>query len=129
MPRKWLEPVRPWPRLARNKPYSCRVSDVHKVPDGIAVELAHLDEPQVGRRHTLVLPLPLRPEGLGPQFLRACGMVLAEGERIAPEDAVGAVVSVRFDNIKAANPSPIDFAPCSTANSTTQEQQDADAAK
>jgi len=129
MPRKWLELIRPWPRLVRNRPYSCSVIDVRKVSQGIAVELAHLDEPQVGRRHTLVLQLPLRPEGLGPQFFRACGMVLAEGERIAPEEAAGAVVSVRFDNIKAADPTPVAFARHSTASSATQEKQDADVAK
>jgi hypothetical protein len=127
MPRKWLEPIRPWPRLVRNRPYSCRVIDVRKASQGIAVELVHLHEPQVGRRHTLVLPLPLRPEGLGPQFFRACGMVLADGRRIAPKDAAGTVVSVRFDNIKATDPTPVAFAPHSDASSATQEQQNADA--
>ena len=124
MPRKWIETIRPWPKLKGHDTYRCRVLDVQKsdAPPGIVVELEHLNAPNVGRRHSILLPLPMRPEGLGPQFFRACGEEVAEGARLAPRDVIGSVIAVCFERSENARPTPTSFA--ANPETPTQPQEE-----
>jgi len=67
-----------------------------KSPLGLLVELEHLDKSQAGRRHTILLPLPCRPDGLTARFLIAAGLDISIGT-VAPGDAVGQVLRFRLE--------------------------------
>ena len=68
-----------------------------KSPAGLLVELEHLDKSQAGRRHTILLPLPCRPDGLTARFLIAAGLDVTIGSTVTPTDAVGATLRVRLE--------------------------------
>jgi len=68
-----------------------------KSPAGLLVELEHLDKSQAGRRHTILLPLPCRPDGLTARFLIAAGLDVSIDSVVTPADAVGATLRVRLE--------------------------------
>jgi hypothetical protein len=106
VPRKWLETVRPWPALDSCASYPLRVTRVEKCadPPALRVELEFTLAEQAGRRHSVLLPLPIRPAGLTCDFLRACGLDAAPGKTVAPRDALGKAVLARFAPSQDAGP-------------------------
>ena len=111
MPRSWQETIQPWPELSSNQLYRCAVAEVSKQsePHGIQVVLRHLDEPQPGRMHNVVLSLPIRPSGLTCEFFSACGLTTATGEKLSPLKSIGSIIGVRFIPAENGEWSPIHF--------------------
>jgi len=111
--RKWQETIQPWKQLSLSTLYVCLVLEVVQStkPRGIRVTIQHLDEPQAGRTHTFVIALPLRPEGLGVDFFRACGLDIAVGGHVTPRDANGATIRVRFAPSGDGSYDPVTFEP------------------
>jgi hypothetical protein len=99
MPRKWTLKIENWPALSAATFYPMKVLGVakNKSPPGLLVELEHLDKGQVGRRHSILLPLPCRADGLTASFFRSVGLNVNPGQTISPQDAVGETVKVRLE--------------------------------
>ena len=97
MPRKWTLQIEGWPALAAAF-YLMKVLGISKSksPAGLLVEPEQLDKSQAGRRHTVSLPLPCRPEGLTAAFFRAAGLDVSIGT-VTPADAVGAILKIRLE--------------------------------
>lgn len=97
MPRKWTEPIRPWPALNADRGYDVRIVAVDKVadPPGLKATLEFAEAEQAGRTTSVVLSLPCRPDGLL-GLLPACGVDVRAGRRFAPRDLVGQVVRAFF---------------------------------
>ena len=97
MPQKWTLKIEGWPALPVAF-YLMKVLGISKSksPAGLQVELEHLDKSQAGRRHTVSLPLPCRPEGLTAAFLKAAGLDVSIGT-VTPADAVGAILKIRLE--------------------------------
>ena len=95
---KWILPVEPWSPLIPGRKYRTRVARINpkKSTPGVEVTLEHLSRGQVGRQQKLLLTLPLRHGTLAAQLLEAGGVNLTEGSQVAPEDAVGTIIAVRF---------------------------------
>lgn len=111
--RAWTELISGWPAILANVSYLARVVDVGKLnnPPAIRVTLELTNHGQEGRRvDDLRLPIPIRPAGLAVDFLKACGIEVAPGNRIRPKDAVGKTILARFD---PATNQPIEFRECS----------------
>ncbi len=98
MPRKWLEAVRDWPALRTNRCYAAQVLGVDRVDKapGMTVCMELVGHEHAGRTVSVELGLPCRPGGVTAEFFRACGFTVAPGARIAPKDAIGRRVRVRF---------------------------------
>ena len=112
MPRPWQETIQPWPELSSDQDYHCAVTDVSKSrdPHGIRVVLRHLDEPNAGRTHDILLSLPLRPSGIASEFFAACGHATTVGAALSPPKTIGSIVAVRFAMTSGGNCTPIRFA-------------------
>jgi len=97
MPRKWSFKIEDWPALAAAF-YLMKVLGVSKSksPAGLLVEPEQLDKSQAGRRHTVSLPLPCRPEGLTAAFFRAAGLDVSIGT-VTPADAIGTILKARME--------------------------------
>lgn len=98
MPRAWEIPVEPYPDIDRSREYLTSVLSVKKSksPRGISVMLQHLDTDQADRKHSIVLPLPVRPSGLIAEFFQASGMQVVEGKKLFPKDVIGRAIKARF---------------------------------
>jgi len=98
MPRKWIIEVEPWPALDPERWYTVQVQSIHRIkkPAGLGTTLLYLDDEQSGRTQEVVLPLPVRPEGLTAQFFIACDMEVVSGQCIEPLKVLGCVVQARF---------------------------------
>jgi hypothetical protein len=96
MPRLWTIVVSAWSRLVEDRPYDVRVIDVRRnaKPDGVLVTLEHLEEP--GRRNTVLLRLPCRPDGPTAEFFRACGQEVEPDTRLRPRDCIGQIIAAHF---------------------------------
>lgn len=117
MPHKWQETIQLWKQLSVSRDYRCLVLEIVRStkPRGIRVTLQHLDEPQCGRTHTFDIALPLRPEGIGAEFFRACGLDIAVRGQVAPRDAIGAMIRVGFAS-GDGNLRPVRFKPKEESN-------------
>lgn len=104
MPRKWLELIRDWADVQAGKDYvvRCQAVTKHTDPPGMEITLEFLQGDQAGRTMSVVLPTPILPSSLTRAFLAAAHLNVALGKRVAPEDAAGAVMSVRFDTDPAS---------------------------
>ena len=122
--RKWQETIQPWKQLSVSMLYLCLVLEVTRStkPRGIRVTIQHLGEPQAGRTHTFIIALPLRPEGLGADFFRACGLGIAVGGQVAPRDAIGVTIRVRFAPSEDGNYNPVTFKPKEENNDGRQSE-------
>ena len=128
MPRAWEIPVEPYPEIDVSHDYLVSVLSVKKSksPRGISVVLQHLDADQADRKHSIVLPLPIRPSGLTAEFFQACGMEVAVGGKLSPKDTVGTTIKVRFlpaetgEGYKAVAFGPVD------EEETENEQRDSE---
>jgi len=98
MPRAWEISVEPYPEIDISRDYLVLVLSVkkRKSPRGISVVLQHLDTDQADRKHSIILPLPIRPSGLTAEFFQASGVEVAVGGKLAPRDATGATIKARF---------------------------------
>jgi len=96
MPRSWTLKVEAWPALNRATFYPVKVLGVSKDKPGLLVELGHFDKSQAGRRHSILLPLPCRPEGLTSSFLSAAGLDVSIGT-VTPADAIGTILKARME--------------------------------
>jgi len=99
MPRPWRETVRDWPAFSARVWYLVQVVSLAKVaaPPAIRATLAFREPPQDGRTYVVLLPLPVRLAGqVTADFLIAAGLEVASGATVAPLDAVGAHLRVRF---------------------------------
>ena len=128
MPRAWEVIVEPYPEMDAERDYLVSVLAIKKskAPRGISVVLEHVDGEQVGRKHSIILPLPIRPDGITGDFFRACGMAVAVGGRLTPRDAIGVAVNARFIH---ADPEEdcrvVAFSPA-VKKETINEQQDSE---
>lgn len=128
MPRAWEILVEPYPEMDADRDYLVSVLSIKKSkgPRGISVVLEHVDGEQAGRKHSMVLPLPIRPDGIAGDFFRACGMDVAVGGRLTPRDAIGVAVNSRFIH---ADPEEdcraVAFSPA-VKKETTNEQHDSE---
>lgn len=98
MPRKkspnW--PYLPYGNPVAGREYLAVVLSVDRAGDEGIIRLKHLDGDQVGRTVELRLPLPIRPEGLGADFCRACGLIVDPQQGVDPTRAVEKVLRVVF---------------------------------
>jgi len=113
MPRPWEIPVQPYDDLTENDSYPAKVVSVSrsKKPAGIEVVIEHLDEKQRGRRHTIILPLPLRPDNLATRFFKAAGLDASVGMKIVPREAMNAVMLLKFARSDDGQLEPVSFEP------------------
>jgi hypothetical protein len=127
MPRKWEETVKPFEPLKENHRYLLQVSGVSKCSKAaICLTLEHVaGHSQAGRVHTLTLPLPIRPDGLTAEFFRAVGIQVQVDTKVAPKDAFGRQVYVKFSLAEGQNePKVVTFEPVpaqATAPGTANE--------
>ena len=63
--RKWTETIKPWSQLNSNTLYKLRVIDIKRIndPKAMEVDVEFTEQPQLGRRITFLLSLPIRPVG------------------------------------------------------------------
>ncbi len=114
MPRKWLITVTEFPPL-QERAYQCRVTQMGRGPDGgsIKVTMMNLDPEHEGREHVLVLSATkVHTAGRTAAFFAACGIVVAVGAKIDPEEATGKVILVRFTATANGAFEPTAFEPC-----------------
>jgi len=110
--RKWIETVKPYPELVKHRPYSTCIKNVTRVDKTIEIQLEFLDQPQQGRRLTIYLPRPIRPEGLTADYFMACGFELIPRTKIAPHETIGSVIVVTFDKTSDSSRwQPVNFKP------------------
>ena len=96
-PREWTELVEDWPRYVSNRLYRMVVIDVQKQKtQDINLILRHLDGEQAGRTVQILLPRPIRAEGLAASLFRAGGQDIAAGQRVKPRALLNVTVGVRF---------------------------------
>ena len=121
MPRPWTLTVAPYPDLT-DALYAVRVKAIEKRDRAtFAVHLAHTVAEQLGRTHTVALPLPIRPAGLAAQFFATCGFETHAGQEIQPSQAEGRILQARFErDPETGDYSVIEFRPA------RKEQEDAD---
>ena len=118
--RKWIEEVKPYPRLRKDQPYRVRVVDVSKDTEAGAMEVTFefLDSKQFGRRLRGLLSLPIRPYGLTADYFSSCHVEVQPHSKISPRDTIGSEVVARFE--EAADDSdwqPIHFEPVTQGES------------
>jgi len=124
MPRKrseWVETVEEFPSLQPGVWYVMLVVGVARCasPRGIRVVLEHLGAEQSGRRHELILSLPIRA---GNGFFAACGLSVVAGQAIRPEEVVGRQVQARFaPGVPNSTPEVVAFAPVRGGGATDQQ--------
>jgi hypothetical protein len=99
MPRKWTLRIEDGPALSAATFYPMKVLGAarNKLPPGQLIEFEHLDKSQAGRRHSILLPLPCRADGLTASFFGSVGLNVRLGQTVSPQDAVGATVKVRLE--------------------------------
>ena len=131
MPRAWIETVSDWPSLIPARLYQCRVREVAKQASSKAIRvlLEHLDDEQAGRVSEAVLPLPIRPEGLGASLFRATSVDVAVGAKLSPKDLTGRVVGVRFRACGNGGFEPIAFENIEDSDHDKQPESDAGSAR
>ena len=112
MPRPWEITVAPQEPYVQGRFYRLRVTDIAKSskPQGLAVDLQHLDLDQQGRLVRVIL-LPPRPEGLTADYFRACGMDVRAGETLRPRDTRGMEITATFSQGPDDSWEISDFAP------------------
>lgn len=96
--RKWTETIKSWPQLSARRLYRMRVLDVRKATGdkGMEVVFEFQDEQQMGRKFDDILTLPIRPAGRTAEFFLASGQNITTDGSIAPRDAIGCEMGVRF---------------------------------
>ena len=97
MPPKLTLTVADWLRLTRGL-YRLRVVDVDRDRGGPGLKLVleHIDAPNRGRQHHVMLELPVRPDNLTARFFKACGQSTEAGQKLHPKQCVGKAIGVRF---------------------------------
>ena len=97
--RKWIEEVKPYPQLRKDRLYRVRVVDISKNGESDAMEVTFefLDSNQSGRRHRIPLSLPIRPDGLTAEYFRSCHIGITPQAKISPRDTVGCEIAARFE--------------------------------
>ena len=98
MPRAWELLVEPYPAIDEHRDHLVSVLSIkkNKGSHGITVDMEHLDGEQTGRKHSIVLPLPIRPAGITAEFFKACCMEPTVGKALLPKDAIGIEITARF---------------------------------
>lgn len=98
MPRAWELLVEPHPTIDTGRDYLMLVLSIkkNKGSQGIAVVVEHLDGDQAGRKHSIVLPLPIRPSGITAEFFKACYMEPIVGRALLPKEVIGRTIKARF---------------------------------
>jgi hypothetical protein len=116
--RKWIEEVKPYPRLRKDQPYRVRVVDVSKDTEAGAMEVTFefLDSNQFGRRLRGLLSLPIRPYGLTADYFSSCHIEVKLRAKISPRETIGSEIVARFKEAVGGHWQPIRFEP------VTQEQ-------
>jgi hypothetical protein len=110
--RKWTEVVKPYQDLVGGAFYKVKVKNIRKTasPRAVEIELEFLDASQQGRRTVIQLPLPIRHGSLSASFFSACGLTVTPSARIAPRDAITAIIAVSFGRTPDGDGwQPIDF--------------------
>ncbi len=90
MVRTWYETPEDFPALKPGRKYLVYCLDIDKVrkPLGLEVVIEYIEGEQNGRRQTISLPLPIRPEGLTKDFFQACGQSIIVGRKIPIKSTV-----------------------------------------
>lgn len=112
--RKWIEKIVPWPRLNRDTLYKLRVVNIKRInnPKAIEVNVEFTEQPQLGRRITFLLPLPIRPSGPNAEFFISCRMQIESQATISPQDTIGSIIAARFQEQPGDTmPKPVSFEP------------------
>ncbi len=88
-----------YPNFSMDLDYPVRVTRVrvNRKSQAMRVKIEHLYGEQDGRTQEVILPLPVRPSGKTASFMRACGVDVATGGEIDPNDALGKLVMVCFE--------------------------------
>lgn len=99
--RKWVEEIKPHPRLRSDRLYRVRVVDISKNAESDAMEVTFelLEGNQSGRRLRSLLSLPIRPEGLTAEYFRSCHVEVNPQAKISPRDTVGCEIVARFEQV------------------------------
>lgn len=106
--------VSAWPQIKEATFYTVKILNIakRKSPPGLQVELEHLDKSQTGRKLSFLLSLPCRPQGMTASFLKAVGFRVEVGRQLAPTDAVGRRLKVKFAKTEdGSTVAPAIFAP------------------
>jgi hypothetical protein len=114
MPRKNnVVTVHDWPKLTAGKPYRGKVNAIRldKVSNRLQVTVENLDQP--GRSHILALQLPVYPGNKAALFFVACGIDTAVGAAICIDEAIDAVLVMRFQRLGPDGSDEFDFEPVS----------------
>jgi hypothetical protein len=106
--------VEDWPHLQIGKLYKGVVKkvDADKKAQCLQVSIENLNRIQLGRIHQISLPLPIRPSIYHQtcSFLLACGIdATSHGKNININDAIGAVIGIRFGTKEQNGSQQIDF--------------------
>ena len=112
--RKWTETIKPWSQLNSNTLYKLRVIDIKRIndPKAMEVDVEFTEQPQLGRRITFLLSLPIRPSGPTAEFFISCHMQIESQGTVSPQDTIGSIISVRFQEQPGdAMPKPVSFEP------------------
>jgi len=108
--RKWTEIVKPYPKIAGHKAYRICIKNVIKAGKTIKIQIEFMDHPQQGRRLTIHLPRPIRPEGLAADYFIACGLEVIPKAEIVPPDTIGSIITATFDKTSdSASWQPVNF--------------------
>jgi len=112
--RKWTETVKPWPQLNPDTLYKLQVVGIKRIsnPRAMEVEVEFTEQPQLGRRITIHLPLPIRPSGPTAEYFTSCHMQIESQATVSPRDTIGSVIAARFrTEPQDVTPEPISFEP------------------
>jgi hypothetical protein len=118
--RTWTEIIKPYSDLAKGKAYTVRVKNIHKATTAEAMEVTveFVEPSQQGRRFTVHLSLPIRPQGLTADFFAACGIDITPQAKITPRSALGCLIQVVFEKTPDGPAwQPIEFQPFSQGES------------
>jgi len=96
MPRPWRLRVEHYPEYVEGRWYLVEPYEIEPSADGVRVSLRHRDRAQEGRRHDVILPIPLRPCGLANEFFQAAGIAVVAGGTVDPKAALGVPMRVRL---------------------------------
>ena len=99
-PQKRYLTVEEYPPVKEGEVYRVRVKNIaiDKKNKTLNVIVENLDPTQLGRRHQLSLPLPIRPGNTTSLFLTACGTDASHvGNKVCLDDVVGVVVGISFE--------------------------------
>ena len=112
-PKQWQIEIKAYPRIREGHDYLMLIETIAKScsPRGVRAVLKHLSDEQSGREHTMVLR-SVFPGNLAGAFFLAAGMEVAVGQKLAPNEAVGKEILVRFSrDPKTGSLQPSSFKP------------------